>query len=414
MDISEIDLSDRAIFRKGFPHALFARLREEAPVFKHEMTPGVIQDIGHDFWVTSRMDVMRWVSKDFDTFSSVEGPAIRRDAVERRGLSIVGSDHGAHSRLRGLVNRGFTPRMINRLQDRIDMWADRIVDSIVDKGECEFVDEVAYQLPMHLIADIVGIPESDRKHIFDCVSRFMAAGDPELGISAAEKSALEMEMFSYAGELTQQKRKHPADDVWTKIAHAEFGQPDGSKTSLSDFEMQVFFQVLAIAGSETTRNAISAGLLAFLDHPDQMEGFRTEPSVRDTGTREIIRWTSPVLFWARDTRRDIEIEGVKIPAGDRVSVWLSSANRDPAAFETDPDIFDIARQDNHHASFGAGGAHYCLGANLATRNVRVLFEKLFERVRDIEVAGDIHWNVAGLGNNVCCSIGKLPIRFRTR
>lgn len=370
--------------------------------------------MGHPFWVTSRMEAARWISKDFETFSSVEGTAIRRQEVARRGTSIVGTDHADHRRLRGLVNRGFTPRMIDRLQDRVEYWANRIVGEIRDRGECEFVDEVAYQLPMHLIADIVGIPECDRRHVFDCVNRFMVAGDPLVDVGPEEKAALEAEMFEYAGALTREKRRQPAEDVWTQIAHAELEREDGTKTALSDLEMQVFFQVLTIAGSETTRNATSAGLLALLDHPDQMERFRADPSIRDGAAREIIRWTSPVVFWARDTKRDIEIEGVEIPAGERVSIWLPSANRDPEAFTEDPDRFDLLRADNHHAAFGAGGAHYCLGANLAIRNVRVVFEALLDQLQDIEVAGDTHWNVAGLANNVCCSLGRVPIRFRAR
>lgn len=411
MDTSQVDLSDRSLYRSGFPHALFAGLREEAPVFLHESTPGVEAQVGHPFWVTTRMEPARWMSKDLETFSSVAGPSVQRFPAERQGTSLISTDGFVHARLRRLVNRGFTPRMVGRLQDQIQGWADRIVEGVAERGQCEFVSEVAYPLPMHLIADIVGIPESDRQHVFDRVSRFMSAGDPLVDVSPEEKQDLERELFLYAGELTAEKRRRPADDIWTKIVHAEIEQEDGSTTSLSDLEMQIFFQVLAIAGSETTRNAISAGLLAWLDHPEAMQRFMAEPDLRTSAAQEIVRWTSPVVFWARDLRRDIEIEGQKIPAGDRLSIWLPSANRDPRAF-TDPDRFDIARKDNHHAAFGGGGAHYCLGANLALRNIQVLFATLFSRLREIELAGEPRWNVAGLQNNVLCSLGELPIRFR--
>ncbi|MHA7839451.1 MAG: cytochrome P450 family protein, partial [bacterium] len=161
MDTSQVDLSDRSLYRSGFPHALFAGLREEAPIFLHESTPGVEAQVGHPFWVTTRMEPARWMSKDLETFSSVAGPSVQRFPAERQGTSLISADGFVHARLRRLVNRGFTPRMVGRLQDQIQGWADRIVEGVADRGQCEFVSEVAYPLPMHLIADIVGIPESD-------------------------------------------------------------------------------------------------------------------------------------------------------------------------------------------------------------------------------------------------------------
>jgi cytochrome P450 len=410
MNLENVDLSDRALFRAGFPHALFAQLRSEAPVWRHPDTAGVRASIGErGFWVVSTMELVRHVARDEETFSAAEGPALRRFGPDWQNITLVSADGRAHRRLRGLINRGFTPRMIGKLEEQIRARARAIVAAILERGACEFVHDVAYPLPMHMIADIVGIPESDRAYVFERVDGYMIAGDPEVPITPEQKQAMEGEIFAYGVELAARKRARPGEDVWSVLTQAELPDEQGGASRLSDHELALFFHVLALAGSETTRNSIAGGLLALFEHPGELERFRREPEVRDRAAHEIVRWTSPLACWSRTATRDALLGGEKIAAGDRVSIWLASANRDEAAFAA-PERFEIARDPNPHVAFGGGGAHYCLGSHLAHRQVRVLFEELFAAAREIELTGTPHWTVSGLHNNVPCSLGHVPVR----
>jgi cytochrome P450 len=410
MRFERVDLSDRSLFRAGFPHALFAQLRREAPVWRHPDTPGARESVGEPgFWVVSTMDLVRRVARDEEAFSAAEGPALRRFGPGWQNIALVSADGRAHRRLRGLINRGFTPRMIGRLEEQIRTRARALGANLLARGVCEFVHDVAYPLPMHMIADIVGIPESDRAYVFERVDGYMIAGDPEVPISPEQKQEMEREIFAYGVELAARKRAQPGEDVWSVLTQAELSDEEGGASRLSDHELALFFHVLALAGSETTRNSIAGGLLALLDHPEQLARFRREPEVRDRAAHEIIRWTSPLAYWSRTATRDVELGGEKIAPGDRVSIWLASANRDEAAFAA-PERFDIARDPNPHVAFGGGGAHYCLGSHLAHRQVRVLFEELFASAQTIELTGAPRWTVSGLHNNVPCSLGHVPVR----
>ncbi len=416
MDTSlhDIDLSRRELFRQGFPHALFARLRREAPVWRHPDTPGVRDAVGEaGFWVVSTLELTRRIARDWQGFSSLDGPSLRRFEPERRNTGLVAMDPPAHTRMRGLINRGFTPRMVRKLEEQVRGWARRVVGAVLEKGSCEFVSEVAYQIPMHMIADIVGIPESDRSYVFDRVNDYMRAGDPEVAITDEEKTKLELEVFAYAQELGRRKRARPDDDVWSVLTRAELETEDGGTTRLSEFELDMFFMVLALAGSETTRNSISHGLLALLDHPEQLDRFVSDPSVRATAAEEIVRWTSPLAYWARTATRDVQLGDRRVHEGDRVSYWFPSANRDESAFEA-PERFDITRSPNHHVAFGGGGPHICLGAHLARLQIQVAFEELLARTAELELAGPPRWGVSGLHNNVTLSLCDVPLRFRAR
>jgi cytochrome P450 len=411
MPFDGVDLSDRALFRAGFPHALFARLRREAPVWRHPETPGVCESVGEPgFFVVSTMELVRRVARDEETFSALDGPGLRRFEPGWQGVTLVSADGRAHRRLRGLINRGFTPRMIGRLEEQIRARARRIVAEVLERGGCEFVHDVAYPLPMHTIADIVGIPESDRGYVFERVDAYMVAGDPELPITPEDKARMEREIFEYGVRLAAEKRARPADDVWSLLVQAEVPDELGGAAPLSDHELALFFHVLALAGSETTRNSIAGGLLALLEHPAELARFRSDPALRDRAAHEIIRWTSPLVYWARTATRPVELGGEKIEAGARVSIWLASANRDEVAF-AEPGRFDLGREPNPHAAFGGGGAHYCLGSHLAQRQVRVLFEELLAAAGRVELAGEPRWTVSGLHNNVTCSLGSVPVRL---
>jgi len=410
--LGTIDLTDFELYRHGFPHDVFTVLRDEAPVWWHpESSRARFLDGG--FWVVTRHADVQAVSRDPARFRSFEGPSLPEMAPERRGSMLVAMDPPAHTRLRRLVSSGFTPRMTARLEEQARTWARSIVDHALAQGECNFVQEVAYQLPMHLIADIVGIPVSDREWLFENVNTFIQSSDPRTRLSLAERTAIEAELHAYAHALGAEKRRCPADDVWTSLTTAEVEHDDGTRTQLSEFELDLFFMVLTIAGSETTRNAIASGLVALVEHPDQMAQLRTDPTVMPTAVEEILRWTTPAAYFRRTAAVDTQIGDVPITAGDRVTIWHPSANRDERAF-ADPFRFDITRADNPHVTFGGGGIHFCLGANLAKREIKVMFEELLGRVSEIEVVGELAYSVQGIGNPITVSLQDLPVRLTPR
>ena len=407
--LDAVDLTQHETFRQGFPHELFSVLRAEVPVWRHPDTAGT-ERTGGSFWVLSRHADVQAVSRDPVRFRSLEGPAIVDTTPEREGQMLVTMDPPDHTRLRRLVSAGFTPRMTALLDRQARDWAATIVDHALELGDCNFVNEVAYPLPMHMIADIVGIPHDDRSWLFDQVNSLLQSTDPLTRLSVPERAAIERDMFGYAHELATEKRRRPADDVWSLLTTAEIEQPDGTSTRLSELELDLFFMVLTIAGSETTRSVIASGLIALLEHRDQMERMRTEPDVMPTAIDEILRWGSPVAYFRRTAVEDVVLHDVEIAAGDRVTIWYPSANRDDAAFDQ-PFAFDITRSPNPHVAFGGGGVHYCLGANLAKREIRVMFEELLDRVGDLEITGTPEYAVQGIGNPITMTLKTLPVHL---
>lgn len=411
--LESIDLCDLEIFRRGFPHDIFTLLRDRAPVWAHPATAGA-QELGGEFWVVSGHADVRTVSADHETFRSLEGPSIPDWDSSTRGLMLITMDPPEHTRLRRLVNSGFTPRMTAMLEDQARSWAGRIIDNALQNAECNFVKDVAYQLPMHMIADILGIPESDRATLFAVVQQHTEAHNhslqvPEQELRARQAASLQ-QMFEYARDLADVKRRVPGDDVWTMLTTSEIEQDDGTRTQLDEFELDLFFMVLCIAGSETTRDAIAGGLVALLDHPDQMAMLRADPAAMRTAPDEIVRWASPVTYFRRTATRDVVLNGAEISAGDRVSLWYPSANRDAAVFD-EPFRFDVSRTPNPHLGFGGHGAHFCLGAHLARRNIRVMFEELLARTRDIELVGEPGYTVLGPHAMIAYSLEELPVRL---
>jgi cytochrome P450 len=265
---------------------------------------------------------------------------------------------------------------------------------------------------MHVIADIVGIAEDDREHIFTCTDAMLRGFVPGTDVTADDRNAASAELFRYAHELTELRRREPADDVWTQIASAQIEDEDGQVTGVEGVELETFFMILTIAGSETTRNALTQGLLALLDHPEQLDDLRANPEVLPSATDEIIRWASPVLFFARSATCRTELGGETIEEGDRVVLWYPSGNRDERVFD-EPFRFDVRRDPNPHVSFGGGGPHYCLGANLARKEIEVMMGMLVDRV-DVERTGDPVWLNAGPAHNVGVSIDSLPVRLAAR
>ncbi len=408
-DLATLDLTDCGLYRNGFPHAVFARLRQEAPVWWQAVPAHVTECADEGFWVLSKYHDVQAANRDTERFSALDGPALV-DRPEMRGTMLVSMDGREHTRQRKLISAGFTPRMVRRLDEQIRRWAGAIIDDALARGTCDFVQDVAYQLPMHMIADIVGIPVEDRRGLFKVTNDFLLAGDPNAGVSREQQLAIQAEMFQYARDLGQRKRTHPADDVWTILSTVAIETDDGERTALSELELDLFFLLLTIAGSETTRSAIAMGLIALLDHPDQLETLRGDSTAMGPAVEEIIRWSSPVSYFARRATRDTEIRGVRIAAGQRITLWYPSANRDDDVF-ADPLRFDIRREPNEHVAFGGGGPHYCLGANLARREIAILFEELLTRTRSIEVLAPPTYSALSIHNPILVALKELPVRL---
>jgi cytochrome P450 len=403
MNLEEIDLTRSETYRNGFPHEIFATLREQAPVWRHPETSGFDQTLGEGFWVLSRYAEIRDVNRQADRFLSCKGPGLGYDGT---GFMLTDMDGQAHIRQRKLISSGFTPRMTRRLEHLAREWAVKIVEDALERETVEFVQDVAYQLPMHMIADILGIPREDRDWLFKITNDMLLCIDPEHPTPAAEREGLAAQVFGYGQKIAARKREEPGDDVLSLLATVE---DDLGK--LNALELDGFFMLLTVAGSETTRSAISAGLLQLLTAPDQLDALRRDPTLMKGATEEIIRWSSPVAYFKRIVAEDCEIGGVPVAAGDRLSLWYPSGNRDEAFF-ADPTRFDIRRKPNEHMAFGGGGPHFCLGAHLARREITILFEELLKRTSHIEQIGDPAYSVLGIGNPILVSLGKLPVRLK--
>ncbi len=408
-DLADVDLTVTGLFRHGFPHEVFTTLRRQAPVWWQAFPDDFTGNEDEGFWVLSTYDDIQAANRDTELFSALDGPSLSHNP-QMRGAMLVSMDGRDHNRQRRLISAGFTPRMVGRIEEQARKWAVKIVDRALERGTCDFVADVAYQLPMHMIADIVGIPIEDRQWLFKLTTDFLQSGDPEHRVSREQQMAIQVEMFQYAQKLGQQKRTDPQDDVWTILSTLEVETDDGERAALSEIELDLFFLLLTAAGSETTRNAISLGLLALLDHPEQLETLRTDPNAMGPAVEEIIRWSSPVSYFARRATRDTEIRGVPVAGGQRVTLWYPSANRDEDVFD-DPFRFDIHRAPNQHLAFGGGGPHFCLGANLARREIAILFEELLGRTREIEVLGPPTYSALSLYNPILVALKELPVRL---
>ncbi|MBQ90076.1 MAG: hypothetical protein CL441_01435 [Acidimicrobiaceae bacterium] len=412
--IDEIDLTDLDVFAERMPHEWFDALRRDHPVWQHPAT----ETEPEPFWVVSSYEHLTEVHRAGTLYSHQTGPGregaggIALNDIEPGrgpGLQMVMTDPPQHTRYRKLVNTGFTPRMIRRLEDVMRTRTDVILDRICEAGEADFVTQVSAELPLMAIAEILGVPEADRNLLFDWSNRTIGGSDPEFSSDPDEpggeyeKAVIEMAM--YAHDLTERKRAEPADDVWTRLTEARVTLDDGTVAELTDIERDLFFTLLIVAGNETTRNAISLGMLAFFDHPDQWQRVR-DRGMDEAAVDEVLRHTSPVNYFRRTATADTELGGQKIRAGDKVTLWYPSGNRDENVYD-DPHRLDLDRTPNHHMAFGAGGAHFCLGASLARLEIEVIFEGLAERLPDLAATGPAD----RLRMNLVNGIKHLPVAF---
>jgi cytochrome P450 len=378
MTASAVDLSDFALWRNGFPDELFAELRGTRPLFRHGVTPGVAKTVKRDFWMATKHRHAVRLHRDADSFTAADGPLIQPADLFSSYPTIINMDPPGLNKRRKLISNAFNPRAIAKLEDGIRARAARMIDDLLAKGEGDWIEDVADALPMTVIGDIIGIPEEDRPRVFDCLDRILKSRTSESQPTREQDVDFFGWIFNYAMELTAERRRNPTGDIWSTLASAVITGDDGEQFSLATNELEFFFFVLAFAGSDTTKNALAIGLQAFVANPEQIERYREEETVRAGAVEEVLRWASPVAYWTRTAKVDIEMDGQHIPKGDRVVSMLRSANRDEEVFDQ-PFIFDIARQPNPHVAFGGGGPHHCLGAMLARAELRAVFDELLLR-----------------------------------
>lgn len=386
--VLQIDFTDLDNFASGFPHALFEVHRREAPVYWHQ--PSEHTPDGEGFWSVATYAETLAVLRDPATYSSVTGGSRPYGGTLLQDLAIAGQvlnmmDDPRHSKIRRLVSSGLTPRMIARVEDDLRSRARRLLDSVQPGEALDFVVDVAAELPMQMICILLGVPESERHWLFHAIEpQFDFGGSRKASVGQMSVEEAGSRMYSYGQELIASKRVSPTDDMLSVVANATVDDD-----SLSDLELYLFFSLLFSAGAETTRNAVAGGLLALADHPAQLDALRADLSLLPSAIEEMVRWTSPSPSKRRTATRDVELGGCAIEAGQKVQIWEGSANRDASVF-SDPESFEIERKPNPHLGFGQG-VHYCLGANLARLELRVLFEELLGRFSSVQVVKPVEW-----------------------
>jgi cholest-4-en-3-one 26-monooxygenase len=397
----DLDLLDLDMFQRGEQDEVFARLRREAPVSWQE------HPHGRGFWsVVQHGDVVT-VNRDATLFSSEVGSISLLDPDERvnavgadtRGAMMIATDPPRHTRYRRLVNSGFTPRTMKAIEQSLAARATKIVDLVIEQGSCDFVTDVAAELPLQAIADIMGVPQQDRGRLFDWSNRMVGLDDPEY--ASTDGTVASTELYAYVNDLARQRRADPRDDIVTLLVNAEI---EGD--SLSQVEFDMFMLLLTLAGNETTRNSTSWGMWALIENPEQYALLRDRPDLIDSAVEEILRWASPVLHFRRTATADTELHGQRIAKGDKVVMWHISANRDEQVF-TEPFRFDITRSPNNHVAFGGGGPHHCLGAYLARMQLRLMIGEIVARIPDMRLEAQPEL----LRSNVLRGVKHMPVAF---
>jgi len=415
LSLDEIKLSDVETWMSPEREGVFAKLRAERPVsFQEEFEPppevAAMVPRGPGYWAVTRYADVMQVSRDPDTFHSAPTVTITdmpAEIAEWLG-SMINMDAPKHTKLRLIVNRGFTPRQVAKIEESVRVQAREIVDRVADMHQCDFVSEIAAALPLQIICDMMGIPREDNRQLFEWTNVILGVGDEEYVSSMEDLMAAGMGLFQYGLALAEDRVKHPRDDITTTLMQAEI-EENGERHRLTPGELGSFFLLLVAAGNETTRTAISHGLLQLTRNPDQRTLWMNDlEGVSPTAVEEIVRWATPVINFRRLATRDTVVGGQPIKAGDKVVMFYNSANRDERAFD-DPYRFDVLRSPNEHWGFGAGGPHFCLGANLARREIRVMFEELLRRLPDIEVTGEPDMLVSGFIHG----IKRMPCAWST-
>jgi cytochrome P450 len=399
----DIDLVDPGSYEAdGIPHDQFTWLRANAPVFWH---PGDAERDWPGFWAITRHEDVVHVSRHPELFSSYERLALFPEPDDEQlvmqRMMMLNQDPPEHTRKRSIVNKGFTPRTMAKLESHIRQICVELIDDVVGRGEADFVRDIAAPLPLYVICELLGAPIGDREMLFDLSNKLIGGDDPEFQLTPEDGMRAATDLYVYANELAEQRRTQARDDIVTRLL-----QPDEHGQELTVEEFDLFVMLLTVAGNETTRNAASGGMLAFFENPGQWQRLLDDRSLLATTPDEIVRWVNPVNLFRRTATRDTEIRGKPIKAGDKIVVFYAAANHDETVFK-DPYTFDIGRDPNPQIGFGGGGPHFCLGNHLARLELRVLFETLVERMPDIAPAGPVR----RLRSNFINGIKEMPVRF---
>ena len=399
--LDEINLASMDFWLRDDVEGALAKLRHERPIAWHQHP-----DSGKGFWSIMRFDDVAAATRDWETFSSAYGIQAMMDPEDMSYMaatrSMISTDPPRHTKLRSVVNRGFTPKMIAKAEGAVRERARQIVDAIAPKGQAEFVTEVADALPVAIICDMMGVPEGDRPKLLDLTNRLLAGGDKEFGGTRESLMQAAAELRDYGLWLGKQRLAHPENDLATVLVHAEV---DGEAMPPED--LGPFVLLLIAAGNETTRTAISQGMWAFTQYPDEKRKWQADLDGRSaSAVEEIIRWASPVMHMRRTVTRDTTFAGVPMLKDQKIVMWYISANRDEKYFP-EPYRFDVTRTPNEQGAFGTGGAHFCLGAHLARREVTAMFVELFRRLPDIRATAEPE----KLRSNFIRGIKRLPVAF---
>ncbi|MGB0618744.1 MAG: cytochrome P450 [Myxococcota bacterium] len=413
LSVDEIDLSDPLFWIRPIEEreGAFATLRAENPVPWSIERPPPVEGLptGPGHWSLTRHADILEASRHPEIYCSSKGATSIADLPPQFSEffgGMINMDDPRHGRQRRIVSRGFTPRSLAKLEESVARRADTIIDRVIERGECDFVHDIAAPLPLEIIIDLMGIPESQTEMVFNNTNVILGLGDPEFASDPAQIIPRALgaggELAALMKEMAEARLENPTDDLTSQILNAEL--EDGA---LTGDELASFFVLLVVAGNETTRNAISHGMKALCDYPDQREKWAADfEGVSGTAVEEIVRWASPVIFMRRTCTQDTELGGQAMKEGDKVVLWYNSANRDEAVF-VNPHVFDVLRTPNEHVGFGGPGPHFCLGANLARREIKVMFERIFRRLPDLQITGEPD----RLKSNFIHGIKRMPCEF---
>ncbi|MCK8670660.1 cytochrome P450 [Rhodococcus sp. HM1] len=406
MTASRTDLKNPDVYEKEMPHDAFDDIRRRCPVYWQP------EDDGPGYWALTRHADVTAVSRDSATFSSALGTTqideFDDETRLKQAAMLINLDAPEHTRLRQLVSRGFTPRVVKQLEGRIRDICERTVDELIEAGRdgavVDFVPLVSAPLPLEVIAALLGAPAEDVDKLYDWSNRMIGWDDPEYGSTQADGELAAAEIFLYANEIAARRRAEPRDDIVSALV-----RPDEHGDTLTEMEFCMFFVLLVIAGNETTRNAITGGMQAFMDHPDQWRRLQHDPGLVPSAVEEILRWVSPVIGFRRTPTCPATIGEQSVDRGDKVVLYYPAANRDGDVFE-EPHRFDIGREHNPHVAFGGTGVHFCLGAHLARLELKVMFETLARRLDRVEPAGPAR----RLRSNFVNGVKAMPVRIHPR
>jgi cytochrome P450 len=413
LQVDEIDLSDPAFWVRPLEQreGAFATLRSERPVpfvLEREI-PELPLPTGPGYWSLTRHADILEASRNPEIYCSGKGATSIADLPPEFNEffgGMINMDEPRHGHQRRIVSRVFTPKALAKLDAAVERRADEIIDRVIELGECDFVSEIAAPLPLGIICDMMGIPESQHKMVFEKTNIILGLGDPEFGADATNLIPMALgagsELAGLMNDMAEDRRNNPGDDLTSSLLNADL-----EEGAMTGSELASFFVLLVAAGNETTRNAISHGMKALTDYPDQRQKWAADfDGLASTAVEEIVRWASPVIHMRRTCTRDTNLGGQAMKEGDKIVLWYSSANRDEKVF-ANPHQFDVARTPNEHVGFGGPGPHFCLGANLARREIRVMFERIFRRLPDLEITGP----PARLESNFINGIKRMPCAF---